>query len=574
MTPTAPDLPANWLIAPRDLAAEKALADQLGLAPLVANVLISRGISDPIAAYEFFHANTDSLHDPTLLPDFEPAANEILGAIERKERIYIHGDYDVDGITSAALLARFLRKIGGDVVVHVPHRIHEGYGVHESAVQRAVEVGAKLLLTCDCGIQSHDQVRAAHEAGLRVVITDHHEPGDTLPEAEAVVNPHRIDSQYPYPHLSGVGVAFKLCQGLTVRLKHPLNGFYRAYLDLAAIGTVADVMPLTGENRLIVKFGLPLIASSLKPGIRALLERAKIKDTVRAYDVAFRIGPRLNAVGRMDDAKRGLELLLSQDDVFARQVVDELEEINNQRREAELLVVAEAMEIIEREGYADDPVLVVAKEGWHPGLIGLAAGRLNERFCRPSFVLGYLEGSTHAKCSARALPGFHLKDAIDAHSDLVSGGGHERAAGFSIAVEDIDEFRTKLIAYALQLDGFEPGVRTTHISAEVQSGELTHETVHQLSRLEPFGEGNPEPRFLVRDVTVHGTSFFGTDRNFLKLEFRDPSGVMGTAKLFSPTDEQLALQRGDMLDVVVSACIDSYNGYETVKWTLHEISRR
>lgn len=574
MTPTAPDIPSNWIVADRNPAAEQLLAQELGIAPIIANVLIGLGISTPEAAHEYLRADLSSLHDPALLPDFDAAAREILGAIERKERIYVHGDYDADGVTSAALLTRFLRLIGGDVVVHVPHRVRDGYGVHENAVRHAVEQGAKLLLTCDCGIQSHDEVRAAHEAGMRVVITDHHEPGPTLPPAEAVVNPHRADSKYPYKHLSGVGVAFKLCAGLTREIGHPLTGYYRAYLDLATIGTVADVMPLTGENRIIVKHGLPLILSSQKPGLRALVERAKVKSPMRASDVGFKIGPRINAVGRMDDATKVLELLLTQDGTVAMEMMDYVEELNAERRDAELQIVHEAKEMILERGYADDPILLVAKEGWPAGLIGLVAGKLTEQYCRPSFVLGYMPGDPIAKCSARAQPGFHLKDAIEAHPNLLAGGGHGRAAGFSVAVDRIDEARTALIQYANALEGFQPGVRFTSVTAELSAGELNSNVVDQLSRLEPFGEGNPEPRFLIRDVAVHSVSTFGRDGTFLKVEFRDPGGVMGTTKFFDPTDEQKTFKRGDVMDLVVSSYMDEYNGYQTLTWTLHATNRK
>jgi single-stranded DNA-specific DHH superfamily exonuclease len=324
--------PMNWRVQGRDPEAEGRLARELGVPSLVAALLVQRGYADPAAASKFLDPKLEELFDPRLLPDYVPASEAILGARERKELIYVHGDYDVDGVTSAALFSRFLAAIGCNVKTHVPHRMREGYGIHRSAVEAAKNEGAKLFLTCDCGISAHEQVAMANEAGMKVVVTDHHSIGADLPAAVAIVNPHRQDSQYPFDELSGVGVVFKLCDGINRELGNDPKNYYRAFLDLAALGTIADVMPLVSENRIIAKFGLERLAETKKVGLQALMREANIVPgagrSLRAYHVGFIIGPRLNAAGRIDDAALALQLLLENDLEAATAQARRIEEVN------------------------------------------------------------------------------------------------------------------------------------------------------------------------------------------------------------------------------------------------------
>ncbi|HZH99444.1 MAG TPA: DHH family phosphoesterase, partial [Fimbriimonadaceae bacterium] len=286
-----------WTVPLRDAAAEKRLQDELKIPSVVAAVLINRGFSDPEAAHKFLNPSLDDLGSPKKLPDYDAAVKHILGARERKEKIFVHGDYDVDGVTSTALLTRFLQSIGCEVVAHVPHRMKEGYGIHLNAVDAAVATGAKLFLTCDCGVSAFDQIDRAKELGMTVVVTDHHSIGECLPEAHAMINPHRTDSEYPYAELSGVGVAFRLCEGLTEEVGYKKEHYRRAFLDLAVLGTVADVMPLTGENRIITRHGLKHLLESKKIGIKALLRESKVleecRGVLKCYHIGFMLGPRL-----------------------------------------------------------------------------------------------------------------------------------------------------------------------------------------------------------------------------------------------------------------------------------------
>ena len=404
------EIPApRWIWPTSNEAQVNSFAELLSVTPLVAQILLRRGIADATAAEAFLNPSYDHFHDPRLLPDYHAAVKEILGARERGETIAVHGDYDVDGVTSAALFTRYLRRIGCTVAPHVPHRVTEGYGIHLDAVEWARKQGAKLFLTCDCGISAHEQIEAIKVAGMVPVVTDHHSVKDTLPGAAAVVNPHRADSVYPFSELSGVGVVLKLCAGITEELGHKAKDFYRAFLDLATLGTVADVMPLVGENRTIVSLGLPALAQSRKIGIQALLETCDLlsANRITARDIGYRIGPRINAAGRIDDSALALELLLTEDRVRARELAMQIEQINADRREQQIKACEEAREMVVATEADRFNVIVVASPDWHPGLVGIVAGKLVDAFRRPAFV-GSVNQHGIAKTSARSIPGFDL----------------------------------------------------------------------------------------------------------------------------------------------------------------------
>ena len=387
----------------------------------MAALLVQRGYSEPEAAHKFLHPKLDDMHDPALLPDYEAAKTEILGAKERNELIFVHGDYDVDGVTSASIFHRFLKTIGCDVQTHVPHRMKEGYGIHLSAVDAAKAAGAKLFLTCDCGSSALEQIDAAREAGMRVVVTDHHTIGAESPNAHAFVNPHRADSKYPWAELSGAGVVFKLCSGITKEIGYEPAQFYRAFLDLAALGTIADVMPLVDENRIIAKFGLERLTESKKIGIKALKQVTNTEGPVSAYHVGFVLGPRLNAAGRIDDAALALQLLLEVDELKAMELAQQIEVINGERRAEQQRILEEAIRMVEEKGLQDKNLIMVGHESWHSGVVGIVAGRLVEMFRRPVFVAA-LGADGKAKASGRSVEKVNLADALRANMDLLIGG--------------------------------------------------------------------------------------------------------------------------------------------------------
>jgi single-stranded-DNA-specific exonuclease len=563
----------RWDVKPRDPHTEAALARELGAHPLVAAVLVARGLTDPDCALAFLDPSPSRMHDPRLLPDFDQALKAILGARERKETIYVHGDYDVDGVSSAALLTRFLTRIGCSVVPHVPHRTREGYGIHIDAIGWAKHRGAKLFLTCDCGVGAHEQVRAANEAGMTVVVTDHHQVGASLPQAAAVVNPHRQDSSYPWRELSGAGVAFKLGQGISRELGLPEDRYFRAYLDLAALGTVADIMPLLDENRIIAKHGLARLRQTRKVGLQALLEVSDLSDplkTLTAHHIGFQLGPRLNAVGRIGDASLALDLLLTEDPEEARRLARKLDEANTQRKSAERQAIEEAVAQVESQGLADRLTIVVADPGWHPGLIGLVAGRLVERFRRPAFVVS-IDGES-AKGSARSLPGFHLKEALDAvRPVLVSGGGHELAAGFSLSSARLTDLREALERHAegvIALDDLAPRLS---VDAEILPHEADAAAAEAVQALEPFGQGHAEPVFCVRGVELAAVT---PTRNpeHAQVAFKTASGLQ-RGMAFGIGHELAEMDAGAMVDVAFRLEANEYNGKRSARWIVADVQK-
>jgi single-stranded-DNA-specific exonuclease len=559
-----------WRVKERNQEAEERLCTELGVSSLVSAVLVGRGLSVPEDAQAFLNPTLDDLHDPSLLPDFRPAVDAILAAREAGEKIYVHGDYDVDGVTSAALFTRFLGKIGCDVTPHVPHRMREGYGIHASAVESAKNLGAKLFLTCDCGVSAFEQVAAARDAGMKVVVTDHHEVGSEVPTAEAVVNPHRPESQYPFDQLSGVGVVFKLCAGITEELGHKKESFYRAYLDLAVLGTVADVMPLVGENRVITRYGLAQLAGTRKAGLLALMDVSGAREKrLTARTIGFQLGPRINAVGRIDDAGLALDLLLTEDRVEARKLADILDQHNTDRRAEQNRMLEEALEEAEMQVRAGSPVIVLAREGWHPGIIGIVAGKLVDRFRRPSFVVT-IGDDGQARGSARSIEGFNLAEAIESARDhLTSGGGHEMAAGFSLGRDGIGALTETLGRHAGALLKPEDFLPRYHIDAVVSGEEAGPQAFAQFALLEPFGQANPEPLFATysaRMLDVVPTS--NPDHVRVTVEAADGSVRKGMA--FGIGRALAALDQRDRVDLAFSMEENEWNGSRQFRWIVRD----
>ncbi|MCW5935692.1 MAG: single-stranded-DNA-specific exonuclease RecJ [Fimbriimonadaceae bacterium] len=557
-----------WIVPPRDPAAEGRLQSELGIPSLLAAILVARGFTDPAEADRFLHPSLDHFHDPSLLPDYEAAVGEILGARERGETIYVHGDYDADGVTSAALFTRFLKRIGCEVVPHVPHRLREGYGIHMDAVGWAHEKGAKLFLTCDCGVAAHEQVRAARDFCMRVVVTDHHQVGDTLPDAQAVVNPHRRDSRYPWPEISGVGVALKLCAGITRDLKFPVEKFYRAYLDLAVLGTVADVMPLLDENRVIARFGLDELRQSKKTGVRALLRVSELADQeLTARHIGFQLGPRINAVGRIDDSAIALDLLLTEDVQEAARLARIMDQTNTERRLEQERCIEEAVLMVEEMGVESRHVIYVADPTWHSGLVGLIAGRLVERFRRPAFA-ATIVGEV-AKGSARSIDGFHLKEALDAHrSHILGGGGHAMAAGFSLDVSRQEEFAAALEAYGAGFLTAEHFRRKLVADCEIDPKEAGAKAFEAVRPLMPFGTANPEPSFVCRRVRFQEVTATRKPEH-VRVKLQTTDGLR-QAMAFH-IGERATQKHGCDADIVFHIEENKYNGRTSVRWKICDL---
>ncbi|MFN3690370.1 MAG: single-stranded-DNA-specific exonuclease RecJ, partial [Fimbriimonadales bacterium] len=373
----------RWYVRPTDSAKAERLAQELNLSRPVARLLVARGYTEPEAAYRFLNPSLHDLADPRLLPDIEPAVRRLALAVERKEPVLVYGDYDADGITATALWLTTLRKLGVPAQPYVPHREREGYDLHPNAIEAARRIGARLVLTCDCGVRAHNAVEALNAAGLEVVITDHHEPSEGLPNALAVVNPKRADSQYPFRELSGVGVSFRVAEALLRERNLPRKGFYDTMLDLVAIGTVADVMPLVGENRILVKYGLEHLHQTRREGLKSLKRVAQIRRKPTTRDIGFAIAPRLNAAGRLEDAQLALQLLLEEDAETAQQIASALDKHNRARHRYQEDAVQEAVAQVESEGQTRNRALVVSSPNWHHGIVGLVASKLMNRYYRP-----------------------------------------------------------------------------------------------------------------------------------------------------------------------------------------------
>lgn len=552
-----------------------ALVRSLGLHPLAARVLAARGHGAPEAASEFLTASLGSLPDPFSMKDMERAVERIRRALEAGERIACYGDYDVDGVTSTALLASFLRAAGGDVVEYVPHRLVEGYGLNTGAVAKLAAQGVKLLVTLDCGITSLEEVREAAGMGLDTVVVDHHTVPVELPAAAAILNPHQDGCGYPTRDLAAVGVTFALVMALRKRLREAGRFTGRAEpnlkeaLDLVALGTVADVVPLVGANRVMVRWGLEVLSRSRRPGVRALKRVAGVAEglAVTAGQVGFRLAPRINAAGRLDDAGRGVRLLLADDAEVARSLAEELDRENQARQEIERRILEEAMADAWPRVKAGVRGLVLARDGWHAGVIGIVASRLVERFHRP-VVLVALENGT-GKGSGRSIESFHLYDALsECRGHLTRFGGHRHAAGVTLERAQVEPFREAFEACAasrLSGEDLQPRCR---IDAWVEDADLTDRAAADLERLGPFGAGHPEPVFALRSAAARGRTV-GAAGAHLKLEL----GARSLDAIGFGMGDRAGLCAEGPVDAAFSVGFDEWDGARRLQLKLRDLRR-
>ncbi len=489
----------------------KALADELTISPILAELLINRGIDTFEQARQFFRPSLDHLHDPFMMNGMETAVNRTLSALRNNEQILVYGDYDVDGTNGTALLFSFLSNIGANVSYYIPDRIKEGYGVSSAAIEHAHQQGVSLIISVDCGITAVQQVEYARSLDIDFIICDHHEAGGSLPQAVAVLDPIKPGCSYPFKHLSGCGVAFKLVQALTTQdeVQHALKGdpdvVLASYLDLVTLATTADIVELTGENRTLVKLGLDLMNSTPRPGIRALIETAGLTTgRLSTGQIVFVIAPRINAVGRMGSALRAVELLTCPSFEEAMSLAHVFEEDNRTRRKLDEDAFLEAQEIVEK--YLDldtDSAIVLHQESWHPGIIGIVASRLVDRYYRPTIMLTTVEGV--AKGSARSVAGFDIYQALKRCEDkLLQFGGHKYAAGLSVEVERINEFKEAFNEIAKDLLTEELLTPRINIEAVIDLAEFTPKFLRVLNQFAPYGPGNMRPVFAALGVELYG----------------------------------------------------------------------
>lgn len=557
-------LPApQWMLHPRrDATRALALAGALDAPLPVAHALVNRGLDDVAAVRRFLEPSLDDLHDPFSLLDLDRAAERIGQALEAGEGILIHGDYDADGITSTYLLYSVLKDLGGRVEYRIPHRTRDGYGLTSAAIDDAHRRGCGLVVTVDCGITAFEAVERARERSIDVVITDHHEPPLELPRAVAIVNPHRAQCGYPFKPLAGVGVTFKVVEALL----RGRGGLERAreYLDVVAIGTIADVVPLIGENRVLARFGLERLNQGARLGLRSLIEVAGLGGkTITSGQIAFVLAPRINAAGRMGNAEQGLRLLLSREEPEARVLAESLEEDNLLRRQHDEEALAEATRMVESElAWPECSSIVLWSERWHPGVIGIVASRLVERFHRPALLIA-LDGD-RGRGSGRSLPGLDLNQLLGSCQDLLeSYGGHAFAAGLSIRRDRLPELRRRLEGLASERLLPEDRVPRLLVDDEVAFADCRLPVVEWLERMSPHGLGNPEPVFMAPGVAVESAQAVGGGKH-LRLTVRDRTGS-AEAIGFGLGDQAIRVYQARRCDLAFVPCRNEFMGETRVQ---------
>ena len=558
----------RWVQTHSDVVAIGRLMRELHLSEVLATLLANRGITEPQTAHKFLYPSINDLHDPFLMQDMRAAVRRILQAVAEKERILIYGDYDVDGTTSTVILKKALTLIGADVSYYIPERLKDGYGLRDEAMDMAKAQGYHLVISVDTGIRARQVVEHARELGLDIIITDHHLPEEGLPRANAVLNPKRRDCNYPNKNLAGCGVAFKLAQALFIETNRAQ--LVEPFIKIAAIGTIADIVPLVGENRVIAKFGLAGLSRPNNHGLRALLEVAGVAGrAVSCVDVGFRIGPRINAVGRMAGASAAVDLFDAPDLETAMKLAVEMNEQNLARQQAEADILAQVMAAIERDpSVRQSRVAVIAGEGWHRGVIGIVASKIVEHLHRPTIIIAIEDGKGHG--SGRSIEAFHLLNGLESCADLFERfGGHSHAAGLAIAAGHIDELRRRLNDYAATVltdDALVPIVETDFT---LPLKLASHETIAELSRLEPFGPGNPTPVF-----ETHGAQIVQAPRvlkdKHLKLRVQQASRWLDCL-WWGAGERAQDIFLGDRVSFAFTLSENTYNGNTQVQLILKDL---
>ncbi len=554
----------HWKVYHPNPKMQARLSEALDVHPIIAQLLINREITDIQEAKDFLSADLSGLHDPFLFKNMDRAVARIKQAKANKECVLIVGDYDVDGVTSSALLNNIFTQMGVAVVHHIPHRMQDGYGMNEGMGAFAQEKGVNLVVAVDCGINAHKEIDRINEHGIDVIVLDHHEPDEQLPNAVAIVNPKQKDCPYPFKHLASVGLVTKLTQAL-LGLEES-----EKVLDLAAIGTIADVVPLRGENRIFVKAGLPKINTTTNKGLLALLDLTKIRGKkLSPFHIGFVLGPRINAAGRMDSAQASLDLFLSNSSEEAKGFAKALDRHNLARQKIQSKVADEALALVEAEvNFKDEKIIVLAKEGWHKGVLGIVASRLADKYYRPAIVISIEDGVGTA--SARSINGFHLHEALSHCAQYLENfGGHAGAAGLTIKEENIDPFRVLINEVAKETLEVKKLLPTLRIDCEIPIRSIDMALADIIDSMEPFGEGNPSPIFCSRSVKVKSRPVV-LGKNTLKFWVEDGDFSI-SAVGFGMADCKAMVQVGKTIDLAYQIGIDDWNKAPTPQLMLKDI---
>jgi single-stranded-DNA-specific exonuclease len=565
----------RWQTLPCDDAAASSLAAALGVVPLVARLLCQRGLADADSAARFLNPSLDQLHDPMALADMRVAVDRINAAIARGERIAIHGDYDVDGVTSTVIVRRALELLGADVVHFIPERLTDGYGLQPAALERLHHAGVHLVISVDCGIRGTEAARRARELGIDLIITDHHEPDTTLPPALAVINPKRTDCSYPDKYLAGVGVALKLVQALCRQAGR--ESWLPGFIKVAAIGTLADVVPLTGENRVIAKVGLDLLSRGPhKVGLRSLLDICGLTGkAIDSYHISFMVAPRVNAAGRMSTPDIATRLLLASDETLAeevRRLAMQLDTENLRRQEEEADILGAAKKLVQADpDVGARPVLVVAGDGWHRGVIGIVASKLVDAFHRPAIVLSVEDGVAHGSC--RSIPAFDMLAALERCAHLfIRFGGHKQAAGLALEADRVKELRRAINAVADETLGPEDLMPRLRIDADLTFRGITGGVASGVASLAPFGAGNPRPVFAARRVEIIDGPRTLKDRH-LKMGLKQDGRIFRAIAWRSADRQEYVAEHKAAIDVAYSLDQNQYNGETYVELTVADLRK-
>lgn len=558
----------KWEINRPDEEKVREIENKYQINSLLAKILVNRGITTEKQIQQFLNPTRKDFYDPYLMPDMEKAVDRILKAIENKEKVLIYGDYDVDGITSVTVLKSFLEERGLKVDEYIPNRLDEGYGLNKPAVEKIAEEKYTLMITVDCGISAIEEVKYANNLGIEVIITDHHEPGEKLPEAIAVVDAKRKDNKYPFRNLAGVGVVFKLTQAISQKLGLEEKEFLK-YLDIVCIGTISDIVPLVDENRVIVKLGLRLVEQTRNLGLKTILQLSGYQK-VDSTTISFGIAPRINACGRMGHQEEALKLFLSTNVDEVNKLAEKLNEYNKQRQDKEKQIFLEALEKIKKEAINEDSIMVIDGEKWHHGVIGIVASKITEMYFKPSILLCF-EGD-EGKGSGRSIPGFDLHEALSkCEESLVKFGGHSMAIGLGVRREQLEELRKKLdnIAKEKQIEKI---VSILKIDAQIELKDINMQIVESLKNLEPYGEENKVPLFVFKNLKIDSIRALSEGKH-IKLTLRQDNNNLINAMGFNQGELTNDYRIGDKVDIVGSLEINKFNGEESIQILLKDMMK-
>lgn len=554
----------NWILKYKDNEEKISNIQEKYKLNRIASSILSHMDLEDNEIETFLNPKRGDFHDPFLMPDMEKAVERIVQAINNKEKIIVYGDYDADGITSSSTLKRFFNSIDVEIGIYIPNRLNEGYGLNINALDTIAKEGYKLIITVDCGITAIEETEYAKKLGMDVIITDHHEPGEEIPDAIAVVDCKRKDNKYPFRELAGCGVAFKLTQALCKKLNINENEALKL-LDITCIGTISDIVPLQDENRVITKLGMLLLKRTNLIGIKELLKNAGFKE-INTTTVSFGISPRINACGRMGHQEVALELFLTNDPIQARKLAVEVESYNRKRQEIEKKIYEDALQMIDEK----DKVIILGKEGWHHGVIGIVSSKITEKYYKPSILICF-EGED-ANGSGRSIEGFDLHEALlKCSKNLINYGGHSMAVGLSLKQEHFEKFKQEFEKYAEDIITDEMLISNIEIDEEITSKDITLENVRELEKLEPFGEGNLEPIFMYRNLKISAIRTLSEGKH-IKLSLTDENNLIDAIG-FGMGEIANQYQIGDKIDIIGNIQINNFNNSEKVQILIKDLRK-